>query len=35
MDATIVIPVKNGGELLNKVLEAIFEQKTEYSYEVI
>lgn len=35
MDATIVIPVKNGGELLNRVLNRIFEQKTEYIYEVI
>lgn len=35
MDVTIVIPVKNGGSLLKKVLEAVFAQKTEYSYEVV
>ncbi|MDO5127352.1 MAG: glycosyltransferase [Eubacteriales bacterium] len=35
MDVTIVIPTKNGGELFNKVLDAIENQKTEYSYEVI
>lgn len=35
MDATIVIPTKNGGELLSDVLEAIFAQKTTYSFEVI
>ena len=35
MDVTIVIPTKNGGDLFRRVLEAIFQQKTEYSYEVI
>lgn len=35
MDASIVIPVKNGGELLDRVLEKVFEQKTKYEYEVI
>ncbi len=35
MDATIVIPVKNGGELLDQVLEKVFAQKTQYQYEVI
>ncbi|MBR5564872.1 MAG: glycosyltransferase family 2 protein [Roseburia sp.] len=35
MDASIVIPVKNGGELLDKVLAKVFEQKTKYEYEVI
>lgn len=35
MTATIVIPTKNGGELLDKVLARIFEQKTQYEYEVI
>lgn len=35
MDASIVIPVKNGGELFEKVLEAVNNQKTEYQYEVI
>ena len=35
MDATIVIPVKNGGKLLGKVLDRVFTQKTEYEYEVV
>ena len=35
MDVTVVIPVKNGGDLLDKVLAKIFRQKTEYTYEVI
>lgn len=35
MDASIVIPVKNGGDLFERVLEAIEHQKTEYQYEVI
>ncbi len=35
MDATIVIPTKNGGLLLKKVLEKVFSQKTDFSYEVI
>lgn len=35
MDVTIVIPTKNGGELLRRVLTAVFNQKTQYSYEVI
>lgn len=35
MDATIVIPTKNGGEIFDKVLNAVFTQKTKYSYEVI
>ena len=35
MDATIVIPTKNGGTLLDKVLAKIFKQKTKYQYEVI
>lgn len=35
MDVSIVIPVKNGGELFQRVLEAIFRQKTSYRYEVI
>jgi len=35
MDVTIVIPTKNGGELLDKVLEKVFAQKTQYDYEVI
>lgn len=35
MDVTIVIPTKNAGKLLDKVLEKIFSQETEYEYEVI
>lgn len=35
MDATIVIPTKNAGTLLEKVLEAVFCQKTAYQYEVV
>ena len=35
MDVTIVIPAKNGGELFDKVLAKVFEQKTKYEYEVI
>ena len=35
MDVTVVIPVKNGGDLLDKVLGKIFRQETEYEYEVI
>ena len=35
MDATIVIPTKNGGKVLEGVLDAVFSQKTKYTYEVI
>lgn len=35
MDVTIVIPTKNAGILLDRVLEAVFNQKTSYKYEVI
>lgn len=35
MDVTIVIPVKNAGRLLNDVLDMVFRQATEYTYEVI
>ncbi|MFQ8704820.1 MAG: glycosyltransferase family 2 protein [Thomasclavelia sp.] len=35
MDVSIVIPTKNGGELLNKVLTKIEEQVTKYQYEII
>ena len=35
MDVSIVIPTKNGGELFEQVLRRVFEQKTEYEYEVI
>ena len=33
MDVSIVIPTKNGGHLFEKVLDAVFKQKTEYEYE--
>ncbi len=35
MDATIVIPTKNGGELFEKVLDMIYRQETNYTYEVV
>ncbi|MDD7738991.1 MAG: glycosyltransferase family A protein [Fusicatenibacter sp.] len=35
MDVSIVIPTKNAGPLFEKVLDAVFHQKTEYEYEVI
>ncbi len=35
IDVSIVIPTKNAGPLLDRVLQAVFEQKTEYVYEVI
>lgn len=35
MDASIVIPTKNAGDTLDEVLNAVFQQKTEYKYEVI
>ena len=35
MDVSIVIPTKNAGELIDRVLESIFNQKTTYQYEVI
>ena len=35
MDVSVVIPVKNGGNLLDEVLDAVYAQKTKYSYEVI
>lgn len=35
MDVSIVIPTKNGGELLDKVLSKIENQKTKYIYETI
>lgn len=35
IDVTIVIPTKNGGDLLEQVLESIYAQKTKYVYEVI
>ena len=34
-DATVVIPTKNGGELLHQVLDRIAGQVTQYTYEVI
>ena len=35
MDVSICIPTKNGGDLLGRVLEAVFSQKTSLEYEVI
>ena len=35
MDVTIVIPTKNAGDILDKCLKSVFEQKTQYEYEVI
>lgn len=35
MDVTIVIPTKNAGKLLDKVLSRVFRQETSYEYEVI
>lgn len=34
-DVSIVIPTKNGGKLLKRVLDSIFNQQTNYTYEVI
>lgn len=35
MDVSIIIPTKNAGDSFDKVLEAIYSQKTSYNYEVI
>ena len=35
MDVTICIPTKNGGKQLDRVLEAVFNQKTDLEYEVV
>lgn len=35
MDLSIIIPVYNASKLLERCLDSIFEQKTQYSYEVI
>ena len=35
MDVSIVISLSNGGHLFEKMLDAVFKQKTEYRYEVI
>ena len=35
MDVSICIPTKNGGDLLDRVLKAVFSQKTSLEYEVI
>ena len=35
MDVTIVIPTKNAGILLDRVLNMVFNQVTQYSYEVV
>ncbi len=35
MDVTIVIPTKNAGKILDDCLKNVFNQKTQYEYEVI
>ena len=35
MDVTIVIPTKNAGDILDRTLNMVFSQKTQFSYEVI
>lgn len=35
IDVSIIIPVKNGGELLERVLKSVKGQKTKYNYEII
>ncbi len=35
MDASVIIPTYNGGELLGKTLRAIFNQQTSHTFEVI
>lgn len=35
MDATVVIPVKNGADKLNFVLNRLYQQHTDYKFEVI
>lgn len=35
MDLSIIIPVYNAAPLLNRCLDSIFNQKTQYSYEII
>lgn len=35
MDLSIIIPVYNAAPLLNRCLDSIFNQKTQYTYEVI
>lgn len=35
MDATVVIPTKNAGSILEQVLGSVLGQKTQYEYEVI
>lgn len=35
MDVSVVIPTKNAGKLLDRVLDRVFKQETEYMYEVI
>ncbi len=35
MDATIVIPTKNAGRILDRTLGMVFRQKTRFAYEVI
>lgn len=35
MDVSIVIPTKNAGQFFHRVLDMVFRQETEYTYEVI
>lgn len=35
MDLSIIIPVYNKSKLINRCLDSVFNQKTQYSYEVI
>ena len=35
MDLSIIIPVYNKSKLINRCLDSIFHQSTQYSYEVI
>ena len=35
IELSIIIPVYNASKLLNRCLDSIFNQETQYSYEVI
>lgn len=35
MDASVVIPTKNAGAILDRTLKMVFSQKTDFTYEVI
>ena len=35
MDLSIIIPVYNKSKLINRCLDSIFNQTTNYSYEVV